>query len=187
MRGGRKGLVLALLLGARCGTAEPLPPPLELEWGGSPARLMALADRFGMDKTVRTRGKQPRVTIVQIGPEKGTLPNHHASAVEARFIGGRLYEVTVHYTFPGRSTDFVKAQFVKLKKGLSKRHGPFQFNGEKKSVEEGVATSSESYHINVADGRILLLAITEVKDVVRGDSAARFSAVYHNSSVLDGP
>lgn len=187
LSGGWKGLVLALLLAVRCGAAEPLPPPLELDWGGSPARLMALADRFGLDKTVRTPGKQPRMTIVKIGSEKGPLPGHHASEVEGRYIGGRLYEVTVHYTYPGKPRDFVKARFVELKKGLSTRYGAFQFNGKKKFSEGGVATSSESYHVNVADGRTLLLALTEVKDIVRGDSAATFSVVYHNASILAGP
>ena len=184
LRGKGIGLVLVLLLGARCAAAEPLPPPLELEWGGSPTRLIALADRFGMDKVVRTPGKQPRMTIVEVGPEEGTLPGHHASAVEARYIGGRLYEVTVHYTYPGRAADFVKGQFVDLKKGLTARHGAFQFNGEKKSTGKGIVTNSQSYHINFAEGRTLMLALTETKDVKRGDSSATFSVVYHNASIL---
>lgn len=140
-----------------------------------------------MDKLVRTPGKQPRMTIVKIGPETGTLPGHQASAVEARFIGGRLYEVTVHYTYPGKSTDFVKARFVELKKTLSARHGRLQFNGERKTREDGVLTTSESYHVNVANGRMLLLAVTEVKDMKRGDSAARFSVLYHNADILNAP
>ena len=36
---------------------------------------------------------------------KGTLPDHAASSVEARFADGRLFEVAVHYTFPGRATN----------------------------------------------------------------------------------
>ena len=182
-----KRAALLLLLAVRCVAAEPLPPPLDLQWGGSPARLMALADRFGMDKTVRTPGKEPRITILEVGPEKGSLPGHDASGVEARFLGGKLYEVAVHYTYPGRKTDFVKARFVELKKGLTARYGRFQFDGERKSVADGISTKSESYHIRMADGRTLLLAVTEVKDVKRGDSAARFSVVYHNAAVLDGP
>jgi hypothetical protein len=178
-----KWTALLLLAAARCGGAEPLPPPLELQWGGSPTRLMALADRFGMDKTVRTPGKEPRIMILQVGPEKGSIPGHEASMVEARFIGGRLYEVAVHYTYPGRKTDFVKARFIALKKGLTAHYGRFQFDGEKKTVADGITRKSESYHLQVADGRMLLLAITEVKDVKRGDSAATFSVVYHNAAV----
>ena len=80
----------------------------------------------------------------------------------------------------------MKSRFVELKKGLTKRYGRFQFNGEKKSVADGISTKSESYHIRLPGGCMLLLAVTEVKDVKRGDSAARFSVVYHNAAILKG-
>lgn len=175
-----------LLLLAGQGVAdEALPLPLELQWGGNPTRLMALADRFGMDKTVKTPGKDPRRMIVEVGPEKGSLPGHEATSLEARFIGGKLYQLTVHYTYPGRKTDFVRARFLELKKGLSLRHGKFRFDSEDKSAADGITTLSESYHIAMAEGRMLMLALTEYRDEKRADSNARFSVIYHNETVLN--
>jgi hypothetical protein len=167
------------------GAAEPLDPPLELKWGDSPSWLVGFADRHGMDKNVRAPGKEPRLTILEVGPAKGPLPGHEASSIEARFMDGRLFEVAVHYTYPGRSSDFVKGRFLALKSGLTVRHGKFRLNGKKKpAVKDGISTSSEAYHLDAGEGRVLLLAVTEVKDMKRGDSAARFSVVYRNETIL---
>ena len=187
MRLGFSVLLSVLMLAGAVRAGEPLPPPLELNWGDSPNWLVGWADRYGLDKNVRAPGKEPRLTILKVGKAKGPLPGHEATSVEARFIDGRLFEVTVHYTYPGRSIDFVKGRFLELKSGLTVRHGKFRFNGKKKPVvRDGISTSSEAYHLEAGEGRMLLLAVTEVKDVTRGDSAARFSVVYRNESILEG-
>lgn len=174
---------LSLVAGARGG--EPLSPPLDLKWGDSPSWLVGWADRHGMDKNVKAPGSNKRLTILEVGPEAGSLPGHEATSVEARFMDGRLFEVAVHYTYPGRSSDFVKGRFLELKSGLTVRHGKFRFNGKKKPlVKDGIATSSEAWHLEAGEGRMLLLAVTEVKDVKRGDSAGRFSVVYRNEAII---
>lgn len=178
-------LLTVLMLACAVQAGEPLAPPLELKWGDSPSWLVGWADRYGLDKNVRAPGNNPRLTILEVGKAKGPLPGHEATSVEARFIDGRLFEVAVHYTYPGRTSDFVKGRFLELKTGLTVRHGKFRLNGKKKPlVKDGIATSSEAYHLEAGEGRMLLLAVTEVTDVKRGDSSARFSVVYRNESIL---
>ncbi len=163
---------------------HPLPPPFGLTWGDSPGRLVSWARRTGLDQVVREPGGNRRLAILTVSSPKGQLPDHDASSLEARFIDGRLYEVAVHYTYPGRKADFVKGRFMALKRLLSVRHGRFKPAGVRQEAREGVVTESESYQVKPVPDAYLLLALTEVRDALRGDAAARFSAIYHNDGIL---
>lgn len=164
---------------------EPLPPPFALSWGDSPARLSDWALRTHLDQTVKSLAGQPRLKIHLFSSAEGSLPEHDASTLEARFIEGRLFEVALHYTYPGRDADFVRARFAELKKILTTRHGAFKPGGKKQDVPRGgIVTRSTAYRFEPAGNRQLLLVLTEVRDAQRGDSSARFSAVYHNGGLL---
>ncbi|NNC89853.1 MAG: hypothetical protein HKN82_15455 [Akkermansiaceae bacterium] len=144
---------------------------------------MAWADKQQLDKTWKEPGDDPALTILTISGPDGHLPDHAAAALEARFTDGRLFEVAVHYRFPGRSPDFVRARFVTLKKELSLRHGGFRPGGTRRNVDDGLVIKSEAHRITPAEDRGLVLAYTEVRDEKRGDAAAEFSLLYHNGSV----
>ena len=170
--------------------ADPLQPPFGLSWGDSPTRLVDWATRTKLDQTVKAPADQPRLKILLVSPAKGTLPGHDATTLEARFMDGKLFEVALHYTYPGRTSTFVRAQFAELKKILSHRHGPLQLGAKTREEPlDGVVTRSTAYQIDPAPGSNLMLVMTQVSDAKRGDQSARFSVVYHNDSVLqqEGP
>lgn len=165
---------------------EPLPPPFELTWGEPPANLVAWARRNKFDQHVKEPGGNRRLAILRISAPEGPLPEHQASTLEARFFDGRLYEVTLHYTFPGMKAGDVRGKFTALKELLTNRHGKFVLDANKQATRNGVVTKSMSYKTKPAQERLLLLALTEVRDAVRGDAAAKFSVVYHNDRILRG-
>ena len=101
-------------------------------------------------------------------------------------MDGRLFEIALHYAYPGRDAAFVRAQFAELKKILAGRHGPFKPGGKKKDTpRSGIVTRSTAYRFEPAGKRHLLLVLTEVWDTQRGDAAARFSVIYHNGDVIE--
>lgn len=166
--------------------AGVIQPPFGLHWGDSPGGLIDWAARFKLDVLVKALGDRPRQKSLIISPREGTLPEHESTSLEAHFIDGRLFEVSVHYTYPGKKTDFVKGRYFALKNLLTKHHGPLAFNGRKKEAAQGIETISEAYHVEPRPGNLLLLAMTEVRDIKRGDSGARFSLLYHNEDILEG-
>ena len=163
------------------GATEPLQPPFGLNWGDSPARLVDWAVRKKLDQTIRFPAEDPQLKILEVSPSKGTLPGHDASRLEARFMDGRLFEVCLHYTYPGRNTTFVRGQFAELKRILSQRHGPLKLGAKTRGAPvAGVESQSVAYQLEFRSASSLMLVMTEVSDAKRGDQSARFSVVYHN-------
>lgn len=181
-------LLLGVLLLSACVPvvgAEPLQPPFGLSWGDSPNRLVDWAVRMKLDQTVKAPADEPRLKILLVSPAKGSLPGHDASTLEARFMDGKLFEVALHYSYPGKGAPFVRAQFVELKKILTRRHGGFKPGGQKRETPiEGVTTRSTAFQIDPAPARYLMLILTEAMDTKRGDASARFTVIYHNGGLL---
>jgi hypothetical protein len=171
-------------VGAQTPAPQAVDPPFGLKWGAPPAGLVDWAARFKLDVLVKALGDRPRQQILIISARKGSLPSHESTSLEAHFVDGRLFEVSVHYTYPGKSTDFVRARHDALKALLSKKFGPLKFNGSKKSSSDGIATVSEASHAEVGEGIMVMLALTEVRDTKRGDAAARFTLLYRNERIL---
>lgn len=161
-------------------------PPFNRKWGEAPVGLIDWAARFELDVLVKALGDRPRVKILVISARKGSLPNHESTSLEAHYIDGRLYELSVHYTYPGKSTEHVRARFGALKQILTKQFGALKFNGRKKAVTDGISTTSEAFHAEPKAGNMVVLALTEVQDTKREDAAARFSLLYHNDDILGG-
>jgi hypothetical protein len=185
MRGRAFAFLVLLTLGFEPLGAADFKPPFGLSWGGSPGRLVEWAKRFKLDLLVKAPGNDPKMSILLITSQEGGLPGgHEASMLEARFREGRLFEVVVHYSFPGRQAGFVEERFIILKRELKARHGAFKLAGRQKVVKDGILTNSDAYHLEPAPGLLLMLAYTTVKDVKRGDVAARFSVIYHSDRIL---
>ena len=161
-------------------------PPFSLEWGESPGGLVDWAGRYKLDVHVKAPGDRPRIKILIVSPRVGTLPEHESTSLEAHFIDGRLFEVSVHYTYPGKSTEHVRARRDALKDLLVSQYGPLRLSGRKNGTEDGITTLSEAHHAEPVPGHALLLAYTELRDLKRGDAAARFSLIFHSDKILRG-
>ena len=166
--------------------AEPLLPPFGLKWGEPPDGLVDWALRSSLDQTIKVPASDPRLKVLLVSSPKGNLPGHDATTLEARFIDGMLFEVALHYTYPGRKSSFVRGQFAELKRILAQRHGPLALGAKsRKEPLAGVSSSSIAYQLEPAAGRSLMLVLTEVVDTKHGDRSARFSVVYHNGGIVE--
>jgi hypothetical protein len=159
-----------------------LEPPFGLHWGDSPEKLVVWAARHSLDVTITLPGDQPGLRILKINPRKGFLPETKASAVEGRFLGGKLYELTVHYFDPEASADLMQSRFDELRKQVSLEHGKILTNQQQRLVEDQFVTRTQSFHREPVKGLFLLLAFTEVEDLLRKSKDARFSLIYRNEN-----
>ncbi len=159
-----------------------LEPPFGLHWGDSPEKLITWASRHSLDVTISLPGDQPAMRVLKIEPRKGFLPETQAGAVEGRFLGGKLYELTVHYFDPEATSDLMESRFGALKKQVMLEHGPLLTNQEQRTVEDQFVTRTQSFHREPVKGLFLLLAFTEVEDLLRKSKEARFSLIYRNDN-----
>jgi hypothetical protein len=173
---------LFLLAAASASAQAVLNPPFGLRWGDSPEKLIDWASRHSLDVTISLPGDQPGLRILKIEPRKGFLPETKAGAVEGRFLGGKLFELTVHYFDPEASADLMEARFEELRKQVALEHGKLLTNQEQRSVEDQFVTRTQSFHREPVKGLFLLLAFTEVEDLLRKSKDARFSLIYRNDN-----
>ena len=120
--------------------------------------------------------------IVKIEPKKGFLPETQAGAVEGRFLAGKLYELTVHYFDPEASADLMETRFDALRKQIISEHGALLTNQQQKRVVDQFVTRTQSFHREPVKGLFLLLAFTEVEDLLRKSKEATFSLIYQNNN-----
>lgn len=162
-----------------------LDPPFGLSWGDSPEPLIEWADRHALDIRISLPGDQPDLRIVRIGNEERTLPSSKARVVEASFLQGRLYELTVHYGGGKDGIDLTERRFAQLKRQLTTEYGELVANRQERSVEDDFATRTLSFHREPVKGLFLLLAYTEMEDLLRKEREARFSLIYRNDNLRD--
>ena len=178
-------LHVALFLGVSMAYARAqalLEPPFGQHWGDSPEKLIAWASKHSLDLTIAVPGDQPALRIVKVEPRKGFLPDSQARGVEGRFLGGRLYEFTVHYADPEASADLMESRFEELRKQTIHQYGALLANQQQKTVEDQFVTRTQSFHREPVRGLFLLLAYTEVEDLLRKTRDARFSVIYRNDN-----
>jgi hypothetical protein len=171
-----------LLMAVSCAAQAVLDPPFGLRWGDSPEKLILWASRHSLDVTITLPGDQPGLRILKIEPRKGFLPETKAGAVEGRFLGGKLYELTVHYIDRDASADLMAARFEELRKQVASEHGALRTNQQQRTVEDQFVTRTQSFHREPVKGLFLLLAFTEVEDLLRKSKDARFSLIYRNDN-----
>jgi hypothetical protein len=174
--------VFAAFLGGQLMAQALLQPPFGLRWGDSPEKLIAWASRHSLDLTISLPGDQPGLRILRIEARKGFLPETKAGAVEGRFLGGRLFELTVHYVDADASADLMESRFEDLRKQVTIEHGTLLTNQQQRSVEDQFVTRTQSFHREPVKGLFLLLAFTEVEDLLRKSKDARFSLIYRNDN-----
>ena len=160
-----------------------LEPPLGLRWGESPEKLIVWATTHSLDVTISLPGDQPAMRILRVTPKAGFLPEIQAAGVEGRFLKGRLYEVTIHHFDKDASADLMQARFHDSRKKITLEHGTLLANQQQKSVEDQFMTRTQSFHREPVRGIFLLLAFTEVEDLLRKSREAKFSIVYQNDNL----
>lgn len=185
----RRGLHLVMMTaGLLClavgsaGAQAVLEPPFGLRWGDSPEKLITWASRHSLDLTISVPGDQPGLRVLKIEPRKGFLPDTRAGAVEGRFLSGKLFEITIHYFDKDASADLIEARFEELRKQLTREHGALLPNKQQRSAEDQFVTRTQSFHREPVKGLFLLLAYTEVEDMLRKSKDARFSLIYRNDN-----
>lgn len=174
--------MLLLLAPGRAAAQGVLEPPFGLRWGDSPEKLIAWASRHSLDLTISLPGDQPGLRVLKIQPRKGFLPETRAGAVEGRFLTGKLYELTVHYFDAEATADLMETRFEELRKQVALEHGALLTNQQQRSVEDQFVTRTQSFHREPVKGLFLLLAYTEVEDLLRKSKDARFSLIYRNDN-----
>ena len=175
--------VVAFFATAREGVAQAvLEPPFGLRWGDSPEKLIVWASKHSLDVTISLPGDQPAMRILKISARKGFLPETQAGAVEGRFLAGKLYELTVHYIDSTASADLMETRFEALRKQVTLEHGTLLPDQQQRTVADQYVTRTESFHREPVKGLFLLLAFTEVEDLLRKSKDARFSLIYRNDN-----
>lgn len=173
---------LWLLLALPAAAQALLEPPFGLRWGDTPEKLIDWATKHSLDLTISLPGDQPGMRLVKVAARKGFLPDTKASAVEGRFLGGRLFELTVHYADPEASADLIETRFEELRKQVAREHGELRTNQQQRAVADQFVTRTQSFHREPVKGLFLLLAFTEVEDLLRKSREARFSLIYRNDN-----
>jgi hypothetical protein len=174
--------MLFCMVAGQAAAQAPLEPPFGLRWGDSPEKLIDWATKHSLDLTISLPGDQPGMRILKVQARKGFLPDTKASAVEGRFLSGRLFELTVHYADPEAPADLMEARFEELRKEVSREHGALRANQQQRAVADQFVTRTQSFHREPVKGLFLLLAFTEVEDLLRKSREARFSLVYRNDN-----
>jgi hypothetical protein len=169
-----------LLAGGQVFAQTIFEPPYGLHWGDSPEKLLSWATRQTLDVTISMPADQPNLRILRIQPKKGFLPETQAGAVEGRFMSGKLYELTVHYFDPDASADLMESRFEALKKQVVAEHGPLLTNQLSRTVDDQFVSRIQSFHREPVKGLFLLLAFTEVEDLLRKSRDSKFSIIYRN-------
>lgn len=181
-RGWAMTATMFLLAAGRLTAQAVLEPPFGLHWGDSPEKLISWASRHSLDVTITLPGDQPGLRVLKIEPRKGFLPESKAGAVEGRFLGGKLFELTVHYIDKDASADLMAGRFEELKKQIALERGALLANQQQRTVEDQFVTRTQSFHREPVKGLFLLLAFTEVEDLLRKSKDARFSLIYRNDN-----
>ena len=177
-----RACLLALLLPA-ARAADELAPPFGLRWGDSPEKLISWASRHSLDLSILLPGDQPQIRVLKANARKGPLPDTQASALEARFLAGRLIEVTVHYADPEWPAATVEERFQKLRQQVTSAYGELVPNRQERTVDDQFSTRKLAFHREPVKGLFLLLAYTEVEDLLRKSRDARFSLLYRNDNL----
>ena len=158
-------------------------PPLGLHWGDSPEKLISWASRHKLDVAITLPGDNPALRILRISDRKGFLPGMRAGAIDARFLAGRLYEISIDYADPTAPAHVIEGRFEKLKRQIIAEYGKLTPDRTDRTVENGFATRRVSLHREPVRGLFLLLAFTEVEDTLRKTREARFTLLYRNDNL----
>ncbi len=90
--------------------------------------------------------------------------------------------MTVHYADPAVNADTMEKRFETLKRQITTQHGPLLANQQRRVVVDRFVTRTQSFHREPIRGVFLLVAWTEVEDLLRKSREAKFSLIYRNDN-----
>ncbi len=173
---------LLLLFSCTIQAQELLKPPFGVNWGDSPEKLVSWATGNALDLTITIPAEQPGLRIIKLTSPKGKLPDSLAASVEGKFLHGGLYEMTVHYEDSAVSATIMEERFEEIKKQITRENGVLLANQQHKAVENHFVTRTQAFHRESLKGVFLLIAWTEVEDLLRKTRQAKFSMIYRNDN-----
>lgn len=172
-----------LLMCGRVFAQAVLEPPLGMKWGDSPERLLDWAAERKLDVRITLPAKSPGLRIIRAESDETSLAGLAARSIEGRYLGGRLIELTLHYGGDRVPVDEVEAAFQETRRKLGAEHGKLTANQRNRTVDNQFATRTQSFHREPVQGLFLLLAYTEVEDLLRKTREASFSVLYRNDNL----
>lgn len=178
-------ILMCALIGWGCARAQsPLAPPFGLRWGDTPESFVTWAEKHALDITITLPAAEPGLRILRASSAKAApLPQSTASALEARYLKGRLFEVTEHYTDPDLPLALFEARFEETRKRLTHDHGPLLANRGERKVEDHFVTNTRAFHREPVKGLLLMLVCTELEDSLRESKSSRYSILYRNENL----
>lgn len=184
LRGILRILMCALVASGAARAQSPLAPPFGLRWGDTPESFVTWAEKNRLDIEIKMPAAEPGLRILRASSAQGTpLPNSTASALEARFLKGRLFEVTEHYSDPELPSELFEARFEETRKRLTRDHGALLANQRERKVEDQFVTSTRAFHREPVKGLMLMLISTELEDSLRKSKSSRYSILYRNENL----
>lgn len=175
-----------MILGTDCVEAQSiLKPPFGIRWGDSPEKLVHWASKQSLDVVITLPGEQPEIKILRIQNKKGILPDTQATSIESRFISGRLFELSIHYSDLKNQSEDMEPRFNLLKKQIESEWGALSINRQERNKEDGYTNRTISYHREHTKGLFIVLVLTEIEDDLRKRKESRFSLIYRNENLKD--
>ena len=161
-----------------------LEPPLGMKWGDRPERLIQWADQHELDVGIDLPARSPEMRVIRLSRSSPSQPIENGiRRIEARYVEGRMIEMTLHYGGQGNSGEQVEADFNLEKKRLTTEHGKFIANQHEKVVKNEFSTETRSLHREPVRGLFLLIAFTRIEDLLRHQSEAEYSVMYRNDNL----
>ncbi|MGB2402173.1 MAG: hypothetical protein ACPIA7_02050 [Akkermansiaceae bacterium] len=163
---------------------EVLLPPFGLQWGGDPEKLLEWVSEQELQATTMASGSDPKIKTIRVESTSGSLPNDEAHALDARYHDGKLFEVLVHHGLTHIDSKYTVNYFNELKSSLAVKYGMFSPNNKQQNKIGGRVRKSVAYHVEPVSGLLLMLVLSELKDVDSGKHSARFSLIYRNQNII---
>jgi len=176
-------LFLTLILCNPVLSQSLLPPPFGLKWGEAPKQLLQWADENSLEIRITSPIHERSAEYIRIERKHARLPNHQAKALEARFNGGLLYEISLIYEdFGSTPASTIKEAFLAIKADFEQQIGKMKKNRDEQSSADNFNKTSIGYFAEPAPGLIFFMAYTELSDLLRKKTSSRFTLIYHNDN-----
>lgn len=177
-------LICAVMGGSGARAQSPLAPPFGLRWGDTPENFVSWADKNALDITITLPAAEPGLRILRASSAQGkALPQSTASALEARYLKGRLFEVTEHHADPALPLELFEARFEETRKRFAHDYGPLLANSRDRKIEDHFVTNARAFHKEPVKGLMLMLVYTQLEDTLRKSTSARYSILYRNENL----
>jgi len=177
-----------LMLGACCMlnlSANPLNPPMDLQWGESSRTRLGWAKQQKLDVKVDIPAEQGDWRSITVSPSSLTAGKWPYTKLEMRFFHDRLVEVTVWHAPAEFSAAEITARCYELKKRLAPQLGSWRANRRESTKVDGIIYTSQSWHVLPAPGLVVNLALSEAEDTLRQIRKAEYTLSYSNQNLIE--